>query len=459
MTRALAMLLAVVLLCSIFTACGEATTPSTGGQSTTSASTTTTAGVRDETDTSTSASYSGSTALTTVANTTTSKRTVKPTTATTLPKPSVSVLTPPKTTTTGATTTTKKPTTTKPVTVKPLAAIDPDDYYGRMQLSGDLRKAYDRIAEAVEHVEATVEFDGLTVPKNDLMRVVQHYRDDYPQHFYLSNDNLSYVYSGNKVESLSLTYTMSKSEIATAKAKLQKQVDALLKDVHGGLTAYERERIIYHRLINHVTYTASSDPAIYTMYGALVNKKAVCDGYSHALQYLLYCAGIECIRVSGDSKGIPHVWNMVKLSNKWYHVDVTWDDPLIQGISDFAGYSYFNLTEAQIKEDHNIVPIKDGGTVISYDHPTATATDFNYFKQTGPTLSSFQYDKVLAHCRAVAESGESWAGFKITGSVDKFIEAFSDRYFDLQAAVPGYFKKQYVQTVPSAGDTVYINIK
>ena len=454
MTRALAILLAAVLLCGMFTACGEAVTPSGDGKSTTSVSTTTTTETEFDTDTSTSSQSGGRTTSLATQKATTTKKKTKPTTIPTVPKPVTSVLTPPKTTSARHTTTTKKPTTTKPVAVKPLVAIDPDDYYGRMQLSGDLRKAYDRIVEAVESVEKTVDFEGLSVPKTEIMRVIQHYRDDYPQHFYLSNDGLSFAHSGGKVHTLSLTYTMSKSEVAAAKSKLQKQVDALLKDVHGGLTAYERERILYHRLINHVTYTASSDPEIYTMYGALVNKQAVCDGYSHALQYLLYCAGIECIRVSGDSKGIAHVWNMVKLSDKWYHVDVTWDDPLIAGINDFAGYSYFNVTEAQIKQDHNIVQQENG-----YSRPAATATDFNYFKQTGPTLSSFNYSKVLAHCRAVAASGECWAGFKVTGSVDAFIAAFSSRYFDLQAAVPGYFKRQYIQHVESVGDTVYINIK
>ena len=24
-----------------------------------------------------------------------------------------------------------------------------------------------------------------------------------------------------------------------------------------------------------------------------------------------------------------HIWNLIKIDGKWYHVDVTWDDPIM----------------------------------------------------------------------------------------------------------------------------------
>lgn len=454
MNRTLALLLAVVLCCGTLVACGQTGADDTSGQTT--AGTTTIGDVDSLTTTTT---LSGTAQVTTSSSqhnqiTSTTRQT------TTQFQPTVTTLTRPKNTSSKkSTTATKKATTTKPAVVKPLVAIDPADYYGRSLLSGDLRQAYDRIVAAVEDLDSSVSFSGLSVSKNDLLRVLQYYCDDYPHHFYLDDDELLISYSGNKANSLSLKYTMSKSQIATAKSKLESAVTAMLSGIHGGMTAYERERLIYNRIIHHVVYTKSSDASIYTIYGALVNKKAVCDGYAHALQYLLYRAGIPCIRVTGSSKSESHVWNMVQLSGKWYHVDVTWDDPVISGVSDFAGYSYLNVTESQIKKDHTISPIVSGGITLSYDLPDATATTYYYFNQTGPTLSSFQYSTVLAHCRSVAAEGGTWAGFKVTGSANTFISKFTENYFNLQDDMSGYFQLNAIQYMEPVDGIIYIYIK
>ena len=64
-------------------------------------------------------------------------------------------------------------------------------------------------------------------------------------------------------------------------------------------------------------------------YGALVEKKAVCQGYAEAFQLLMRLAGIDCLTVSGSTRrrgDENHAWNLVKLPGEDYcHVDVTWD--------------------------------------------------------------------------------------------------------------------------------------
>jgi len=65
-----------------------------------------------------------------------------------------------------------------------------------------------------------------------------------------------------------------------------------------------------------------------TAYGALANGKAVCQGYSLAYKLLLRRAGVPVVYVGSDS--MQHAWNMVQMENNgWYHVDVTWDDPIL----------------------------------------------------------------------------------------------------------------------------------
>ena len=65
-------------------------------------------------------------------------------------------------------------------------------------------------------------------------------------------------------------------------------------------------------------------------------------------------AGVENKIVFGYANGIPHTWNLVKLDGQWYHVDTTFDDPVVnEGTIDVLSYRYFNITDNQILLDHS----------------------------------------------------------------------------------------------------------
>lgn len=64
---------------------------------------------------------------------------------------------------------------------------------------------------------------------------------------------------------------------------------------------------------------------IYTAYGALVDNNAVCEGYVTAYNYLLKKAGIKSYYIQSYER--RHAWNMIEINGKYYHVDLTHDDP------------------------------------------------------------------------------------------------------------------------------------
>ncbi len=66
----------------------------------------------------------------------------------------------------------------------------------------------------------------------------------------------------------------------------------------------------------------------------------VCEGYARAFKVLCDMVDIPCVLVDGYAKtntsstGEGHMWNYVQAEDdKWYAVDVTWNDPLISTIS------------------------------------------------------------------------------------------------------------------------------
>ncbi|NLE69942.1 MAG: leucine-rich repeat protein [Clostridiales bacterium] len=86
----------------------------------------------------------------------------------------------------------------------------------------------------------------------------------------------------------------------------------------------------------------------YTIYkpeGVLLLGSGVCDSYARAYQMLLKAVGVPCLYVSSVAGN--HAWNLVQLGGNWYHVDVTWDDPVGGGQEN---HRYFLISDDRIRE-------------------------------------------------------------------------------------------------------------
>lgn len=136
------------------------------------------------------------------------------------------------------------------------------------------------------------------------------------------------------------------------KGLIEKEKKFFLEGVVGK-KVYEAERMIHDRMANSITYAHGENDQ--NILGALVEKKVVCGGYSRAFQYLMFCIGVPCFYVVGKTKKEGdsfHAWNILKLGNDYYNLDMTWDDvnntPGSKGIS----YKYYNCTDKYIEMDH-----------------------------------------------------------------------------------------------------------
>ena len=120
---------------------------------------------------------------------------------------------------------------------------------------------------------------------------------------------------------------------------------------------YEKEKLIHDYIVRTVAYgypggKQEPDGDAYSAYGALVLKKAVCNGYAEAMKLLCDLSGVTCKMISGTADGENHAWNLIKLDKEWYHIDPTWDDPEPDDSSRIM-YTYFNVNDAQMRADHN----------------------------------------------------------------------------------------------------------
>jgi hypothetical protein len=89
---------------------------------------------------------------------------------------------------------------------------------------------------------------------------------------------------------------------------------------------YGKLKDIHDYLCRNVVYDLGATYA-HEPYGALVQGKAVCEGYAEAFKLLCDKYNIPCALIVGVGNSEAHMWNYVQMENGyWYAVDVTWDD-------------------------------------------------------------------------------------------------------------------------------------
>ena len=135
------------------------------------------------------------------------------------------------------------------------------------------------------------------------------------------------------------------------------------------------------------------------MEGNADRESPVCEGYARAFKVLCKGMGVPCILMSGvvtDENGNTggHMWNYVQMEDeKWYVVDVTWDDPTVwqyydQAVTGFESHDWFLLGSES--------PIGGGLTLIE-SHPEQWFNTYpsqgtrQWELQQGPQLSPTAY--------------------------------------------------------------------
>lgn len=163
---------------------------------------------------------------------------------------------------------------------------------------------------------------------------------DYLKFQYESYDGSARTENVNGSMGVRLTYKFKYYDSAEQEEILDGEVGEIMKALDfEGKSDYVKLKAIHDVICDKVEYDkADGSDSRRTAYDALVNGKAVCQGYSNALYRLLLEAGVDNRIIYGkatESSGIEvaHTWNIVKLDGKYYYVDITWDDT--SGTSDF----------------------------------------------------------------------------------------------------------------------------
>jgi len=175
----------------------------------------------------------------------------------------------------------------------------------------------------------------------------------------------SFVHPYNSFKSIETSYdTLGKvtlkiiksytpEQIISIEKKVQELIDTKIKD-----TTDKREiiKIVHDYIIENTKYDSDrSDRNIVKYssniaYGPFIEGFAVCGGYTDAMAILLDRYNIPNVSVTSEE----HIWNGVFIDNKWLHLDLTWDDPIVSNGSDVLDYTYFLISTEELHKQEEI---------------------------------------------------------------------------------------------------------
>ena len=208
------------------------------------------------------------------------------------------------------------------------------------------------LVNLVEKGGSVLDIASLSIPADQISDVVMLFINRHPEYYWLSFESCD-VENGIAVtlyedvkpfmgKSRSTVFGSSSLEEATKKALAV--VKPEMSDLEKALVLHDY--IALNTEYDYQGYLNGNLPnSVFTIEGTLVEGKAVCQGYALAYQYLLNKVGIESKYVA--SSAMNHGWNLVKIFGRWYHVDVTWDDPVWDQLGQVK-HQYFLLSDAGI---------------------------------------------------------------------------------------------------------------
>ncbi|MEG2420538.1 MAG: transglutaminase domain-containing protein [Oscillospiraceae bacterium] len=193
---------------------------------------------------------------------------------------------------------------------------DAIDSYTRTYIQPD-PALYQQAFDGVEQFESTVPLGEQTYTEEQVAAVAaavfSRYEFDYLNGMRLSKD-------GKNLEIFYLDGYTAETATTTRDA-FRRKVQYILSDVADPeKTDVENAQAVY-RYFAKATYNENAKNA--GCYGIMVSGEGICTGYAYAMRYIFDQLGIPSHLAF--SKDQSHVWNVVELDGKWYHLDATWE--------------------------------------------------------------------------------------------------------------------------------------
>ena len=285
---------------------------------------------------------------------------------TAMPEPTVT----PKPTATPVPTATPKPTVTPKLTEAPREVspeisrlLEDAQVYKNTVMRGTLCESKEQTTEFVREMAFEYRSFGVLVEDASYLCSAEEYMMLFPEIEHMVIEKIDIYRNGvcatiTEVEipyDVMLSYairTGDTSILSETDQEVYAYLEAVIKETNEkDLSRIEAVKALHDHLVLELKYDVDFQSVSHSPEGVVKNQRAVCDGYARTMRLLLMMTGIESKIVSGTAGGESHAWNLVRMEDGWYHVDVTWDDPL-PDVEGKVGYLYFLKNDRDMAKTH-----------------------------------------------------------------------------------------------------------
>ena len=274
-------------------------------------------------------------------------------------------------------------------------------YYN--QLNGTAKSMYNTIIQNIDKLKRGTESITFDLTANGANREFQSAWDalllDRPDIFWIDTSKITLVTRTTTfIGSVRYKYTLqpqegstyymssfnSEKDVNNAINEISDVVSQIVQKCNSGNT-YQKVKNAHDAIVSRMEYDQTNSVNNSNIYGAFVEKKAICEGYAESFKIIMDKLNIPCVIVYGqgvDGSGNKeaHAWNLVKMDDDiWYAVDCTWDDPIIIGngwVSPASKYRYFLRGSNSFSGTH-IANGDVSGTGQNFSYPQLSESDYN----------------------------------------------------------------------------------
>ena len=148
-------------------------------------------------------------------------------------------------------------------------------------------------------------------------------------HPYNSFETINASYDEYGQVDLTINKVYTREDIQVLNTKVQKIIN---KKIKKNMSNKKKIETIHDYIINNGRYATDKirkkhpNKDYNKANDILIEGVGLCSAYSDAMALFLYEFGIDNYKIASNN----HIWNLVKINNKWLHLDLTWDDPVTQ---------------------------------------------------------------------------------------------------------------------------------
>jgi len=208
-------------------------------------------------------------------------------------------------------------------------------------VAGDLESL---LLTELQQMPAQVDITSFQLSPGDFHSLFTTVLDRHPELFFVTGGYSYYMIDGCITRFLP-EYKYTAEELPAWQAVYRSGLNAILSYANQGGNTVARLLRAHDYICANYQYDRSY--SIYSPEEMFKYKKGVCQAYTMIFRAVLNEMGLG--NSTAVSHGMNHTWNMVRLNGNWYHIDVTWDDPLAD-IPLRAMHDCFLVSDSRLKQ-------------------------------------------------------------------------------------------------------------